>query len=165
MEVDQGGPNAGEKSVATAPRGAFKAGVDEKGRLKLPARFVEYFKSMGTEVFLTSIDQVSARIYPIPLWEENLRLMEARRDLSAQFERLARVADHYGQDVEIDAQGRLLIHPELRRKLGFEGQPVWLRTFQGVVHVFSQADYERRLSESEGLAEQDLSAAAGVGFK
>jgi DNA-binding transcriptional regulator/RsmH inhibitor MraZ len=55
------------------------------------------------------------------------------------------VAYHLGGDTEMDAQGRILIPPELRRALGIENQPVKLMFLRGVLQVFSEAMYEQYL--------------------
>ena len=48
------------------PRGFFSAHVDDKGRLKLPVDLQQYLTAIGDEkLFVTSVDDRIARIYPI----------------------------------------------------------------------------------------------------
>jgi MraZ protein len=147
------------------PRGSYPARVDDKGRLKLPVAFQEYLRAQGSKVFITSVDTITARVYPLPVWEANEDLfLEAGED-SELFDDLKLVADHYGSDGELDGQGRVLIHPELRRKLAIEDQPVWVRCEKGRITVYSQAVYEERQRKAEENVADKLKAAEKRGMR
>ena len=63
--------------MAEPPHSIAQARVDDKGRLKLPAEFLEYLKKLGVNmVFVTTLDKKTARIYPISLWKSNLLFLE-----------------------------------------------------------------------------------------
>lgn len=127
------------------PRGIFQARVDEKGRLKLPADFKEYVISFGDrKVFVTSLDLSTARIYPNSLWKDNQKFFEDFTEDPDAAEDVAFTANDAGGDCDMDDQGRVLIPQELRRLLEIENQPVWLQSFQGVIHIYSKAVYEER---------------------
>jgi MraZ protein len=49
-------------------RGNCPAKVDEKGRLKIPAVFLDALKEYGSEFYITSPTGESARIYPMKVW-------------------------------------------------------------------------------------------------
>ena len=51
-------------------RGNIPATVDEKGRLKIPAAFLQELKEQGNRFYVTSEDGVRARIYPMKAWGE-----------------------------------------------------------------------------------------------
>ncbi len=51
-------------------RGNCPAKVDEKGRLKIPAVFLEALKEYGNQFYITSPTGESARIYPMKVWSE-----------------------------------------------------------------------------------------------
>jgi len=51
-------------------RGNCPAKVDEKGRLKVPAVFLEELKEYGTQFYITSVTGESARIYRMKVWAE-----------------------------------------------------------------------------------------------
>jgi len=103
-------------------RGNYAAKIDDKGRLKIPNAFralVE--KTHGSELFVTSLTGESVRIYPMPVWlvlEE--KLSRAPSTHPARIKYLDRV-NYYGQTAEIDAQGRVVIHPRLRESAGMAG--------------------------------------------
>ena len=96
-------------------RGNSPARIDEKGRFKIPNVFRTLLESKyGREVFLTSLSGEYVRVYPMPVWlekEEKLGQMPASHPSRLRF--LDRV-NFYGQQVELDAQGRVLIPARLR---------------------------------------------------
>ena len=131
--------------VAEHPLGIFQARCDEKGRLKLPANFFEYLKALGVEkVFITTVDMKLARIYPRKVWESNQNLFATAGENAEIAEDVAFIADLYGADSEIDAQGRILVPTELRRALEIEAQPVWLNCYNGRINVFPKKVFEER---------------------
>jgi MraZ protein len=95
-------------------RGNCPAKVDEKGRLKIPAVFLEGLKEFGTQFYITSITGEDARIYPLSVWseiEDRLAAMPSQHEGKRKF--LLRTS-YYGQQVEVDGQGRLLLPGVLR---------------------------------------------------
>jgi MraZ protein len=105
-------------------RGSFQATIDEKGRLKLPARLKAQLEEWyGTRVFVTSLTPDELRVYPLPVWEELERRFLAQPSLNPLVQRLLEHAN-YGQEDEVDAQGRVLIPALLRETVGMEGEVV-----------------------------------------
>jgi MraZ protein len=135
--------------VAEPPLGIFQARCDDKGRLKLPSNFFGYLKALGVEkVFITTIDMKLARIYPKRVWESNQNLFENAGEDAEIAEDVAFIANLYGADSEIDAQGRVLVPTELRRTLEIEAQPVWLDYYNGRINVFGKKIYEERMQRA-----------------
>ena len=67
---------------------------------------------------------------------------------------IAFMAHYWGGVTVIDAQGRVLIPPALRRKLGIEDQKVNVQFYKGTVEVFRESESEQRLaSAAVGLDE------------
>ena len=153
-------PKAGSTG---APRGFYTAKVDEKGRLKLPTLFQEFFG--GEKLFVTSLDQRVARIYPLSLWEKNESLLFDANEDPEMAEDVAFTANHYGADAEIDQQGRVLLPTELRRALNLESQTVWLDCFQGGVNVYGKDVYEERLRRATDNLGAKLIALKKKGLK
>ena len=105
------------------PRGFFSAHVDEKGRLKLPVNFQQFLGSMGDDkLFVTSVDDRIARIYPISVWQGNEKILGdlATEDPDAA-EALFFVTNDYGAEAKVDPQGRVTLPTDLRRTLGARG--------------------------------------------
>ena len=101
--------------------------LDDKGRLKLPAQFQHFIIALPEKrLFVTSLDRRIAQIYPMAVWRQNEKFFESYRDRPAGRPGVAFNASDLGAEAEMDAQGRILFSPELRRELGIENQPVRL---------------------------------------
>lgn len=113
-------------------RGSYPARIDDKGRLKLPTAFKAFVEdSHGTRLYITSLTGDSVRVYPMPVWlavEERVGAMPSSHPARQKF--LDRVA-YYGQDAELDAQGRIVIPQRLRDAAGMTGE----------VDVLGKVDY------------------------
>jgi MraZ protein len=104
-------------------RGNHAAKIDDKGRLKIPNAFRALIeKTHGAELFVTSLTGESVRIYPMPVWQAlEQKLANTPTTLPARIKFLDRV-NYFGQTAEIDAQGRVVIHPRLRETAGMDGE-------------------------------------------
>jgi MraZ protein len=150
--------------MAEPPHSIAQASVDEKGRLKLPAEFLEYLEALKvTKVFITTFDQRLARIYPIEVWKVNEALFENSTDSAA--ERLLLLAKAYGGDAEIDKSGRVLLPATLREALGLEKQPVWLDVFHGRINVVSKKIHDERMQLAQANMADDLKTLEKLGLK
>ena len=150
--------------VAEPPHSIAQASVDEKGRLKLPAEFLEYLEALKvTKVFITTFDQRQARIYPIAVWKVNEALFENSADPAA--ERMALLAKAFGGDAEIDKSGRVLLPAVLRETLGLEKQPVWLDVYHGRINVVSKKVHDERMQLAQANMSEDLKTLEKLGLK
>jgi len=112
-------------------RGNCPAKVDEKGRLKIPAVFLDALKEYGNQFYITSTTGESARIYPMKVWsaiEDRLEKVPTQNRAKRKF--LMRTS-YFGQSVELDAQGRVLLPSVLREEAQMKGD----------VDVFGSLDY------------------------
>jgi len=104
-------------------RGNYPARVDEKGRLKIPAAFLEALReNYGGEFFVTSLNGEFVRIYPLEEWnriEERLARVGSTNRTKKKF--LNRV-NYYGQLAKLDKQGRILIPALLREVAAMRGE-------------------------------------------
>lgn len=157
----------GQKSIlAEPPLGIFTAKCDEKGRLKLPAEFVAYLKALAVEkVFITTVDMKLARIYPKQTWESNQNLFENAGEDSEIAEDVAFIANLYGASSEIDANGRILLPTDLRRKLELESQTVWLDYYNGAINAFGKKVYDERMQRATVNLTDKVKALRKKGFK
>jgi len=149
---------------AEPPHSIAQASVDEKGRLKLPAEFLEYLEALKvTKVFITTFDQRQARIYPIAVWKVNEALFENSAEAAA--ERLALLAKAYGGDAEIDKSGRVLLPAKLREILDLEKQPVWLDVYHGRINVVNKKIHDERMQLAQASMSEDLKTLEKLGLK
>ena len=104
-------------------RGNHPTRVDDKGRLKIPAEFKRVIdEKYGTQFYITSLDGRVAQIYPFEEWErieQKLANLSTFNPTKKKF--LSRV-NYWGQQVEMDGQGRLLIPQLLRENAAIKGE-------------------------------------------
>ncbi len=105
-------------------RGGFPATIDAKGRVKLPARLREQLEeTFGREVYVCSFFPHELRVYPLPVWETvEERLLSKPGMKPAVLKLVERV--NYGQLIELDDHGRLMIPSLLREMVEVEGEVV-----------------------------------------
>lgn len=112
-------------------RGNSPAKVDEKGRLKIPASFLPDLTEYGNQFYITSTTGESARIYPMKVWNEiEDKLAKVSSTSPAKSKFLMRTS-YFGQVVELDGQGRVLLPSVLREAAQTKGD----------VDVFGKLDY------------------------
>lgn len=102
-------------------RGNYPARVDEKGRVKIPAAFLEALREYGNKFYVTSENGDYVRVYPMKIWneiEEKLARLSSHNRTKQKF--LTRT-NYYGQLVELDGQGRILVPPILRESAQMRG--------------------------------------------
>jgi MraZ protein len=98
-------------------RGNHPTRVDEKGRLKLPAEFKrEIEERYGTKFYITSENGRTAKVYPMEEWEKIEQKLMNMPNSNPSKKRLLTATSYYGQNAEMDAQGRLLVPQILREK-------------------------------------------------
>ncbi len=104
-------------------RGNHPTRVDDKGRLKVPAEFKRVIdEKYGTQFYITSLDGKVAQVYPFEEWErieQKLANLSTFNPTKKKF--LSRV-NYWGQQVEMDGQGRLLIPQLLRENAAIKGE-------------------------------------------
>jgi MraZ protein len=144
----------------------YPARMDDRGRVKLPTAFQEYLANLeDKKFFVTSLDRRIARIYPISLWRETKIKLEEETEHASSAENLYFNALDLGSEAEMDAQGRVLFSPELRRELGMEDQPVRVYVYAGMVEVLNGAVYEQKKKTAVENTEQDRAAMKKRGVK
>jgi DNA-binding transcriptional regulator/RsmH inhibitor MraZ len=110
-----------------APLGYYDCSVDAKGRLKIPSDFAKYLSTLGAQFFLTSYDELDIQIYTRDsflkqcAFLEELALVPDQQD--AAEDTLFRMRD-LGADVTPDSDGRILLPPVLRQRLGLSDLPM-----------------------------------------
>jgi MraZ protein len=126
-------------------RGSYPAKVDEKGRLKIPASFLEELREFGDQFYITSPTGETARIYPMRVWneiEDKLAKLPSTHKSKRKF--LMRTS-YFGQVVELDGQGRVLMPSVLREKAQTKGD----------VAVLGALDYLEVINNARALDQMD----------
>ena len=123
-------------------RGNHLARVDEKGRLKLPADFKRRVDdAYGSRSFyITSRTGERAQLYPVREWEEIERKLASIPNSNEVKRKFIDATNYYGQMVEMDDQGRLMLPPVLREKANVLGDVVVLGS-QTFLEVANRGDF------------------------
>ena len=99
-------------------RGNHPTRVDEKGRLKIPSEFKRVIdEKYGQQFYITSLDGKVAQVYPFEEWERIEQKLAGLSKFNPTKKKFLDRTNYYGQQVEMDGQGRLLL-PQLLRETG-----------------------------------------------
>jgi len=104
-------------------RGNHPTRVDEKGRLKVPAEFKRVIdEKYAQRFYITSLDGQVAQIYPFEEWERIEQKLAQLSTFNPTKKKFLNRVNYYGQVVEMDGQGRLLIPQLLRESAQIRGE-------------------------------------------
>ena len=111
-------------------RGIASVTMDSRGRMALPTRFREEAEQRTENRLVATIDnnEQCLLLYSLGDWEEVQRRLEALSNIGTSARLLQRLLIGHATDVEMDAQGRVLIPPllreygELEKKIVLMGQ-------------------------------------------
>jgi MraZ protein len=104
-------------------RGNHPTRVDEKGRLKVPAEFKRLIdEKYGLQFYITSLDGKVAQVYPFEEWQRIEQKLAQLSNFNPTKKKFLNRTNYYGQLVEMDGQGRLLIPALLRESAKVQGE-------------------------------------------
>jgi MraZ protein len=146
----------GPLSAPRPPLGIHQARVVEKGRLKLPQKFHHFLSAFNEPLYVTTLDAKVGRVYPIRAWQSTEQFLSQPGERAQAGARALFVANDYGEECQVDVQGRVLLPTNLRRDLNMEGQPVWLKWYRSHLDVYSQSVYEEKRREALATIEADV---------
>ena len=135
-------------------RGNYLATVDEKGRVKIPADFLADLRKTGTKFYVTSSSGQYARIYPMKAWEEIEKKLAKLSSHNQAKQKFLASANYYGQAVEVDGQGRILIPPVLRESAEMKGE-VDVQGQLTYLEVWNHARFLEQLNRNPITAEDE----------
>jgi len=104
-------------------RGNHPTRVDEKGRLKVPAEFKRVIdEKYAQKFYITSLDGIVAQVYPFEEWERIEQKLASLSTFNPTKKKFLNRTNYYGQIVEMDGQGRLLVPQTLREAAQIRGE-------------------------------------------
>ena len=104
-------------------RGNHPTRVDEKGRLKVPAEFKRVIDDKyNAQFYITSLDGLVAQVYPFEEWERIEQKLAALSSFNPTKKKFLTRTNYWGQVVEMDSQGRLLLPQLLRDSAQLKGE-------------------------------------------
>jgi MraZ protein len=104
-------------------RGNHPTRVDEKGRLKVPAEYKRVIdEKYALKFYITSVDGLVAQVYPFEEWERIEQKLAGLSTFNPTKKKFLDRVNYYGQVVEMDGQGRLLLPQLLREAAQLKGE-------------------------------------------
>lgn len=145
-------------------RGNHPARIDEKGRLKVPNGFRTLIESQyGAELFVTSVAGEYVRLYPMAVWLEIERKLQAVPSTNPSKQRFLDRVNFFGQVAALDKQGRVVIPPLLRESAAMAGE-VSVLGLQNHLAVWNLRRLQERLFKKEPFTEEDGRALSEFGI-
>src|SRR5499425_3831081 len=137
-------------------RGNHPARVDEKGRLKVPAEFKRVLdeKYSGAQFYITSLDGKVAQVYPFEEWQRIEEKLARLSNFNPTKKKFLNRTNYYGQLVEMDGQGRLLVPSLLRDSAEIKGE-VAVVGHLTYLEVQSIEAYRKDIEENPFTAEDE----------
>jgi MraZ protein len=130
-------------------RGNRPAKIDEKGRLKLPAAFKELLEAQSAAHFyITSATGKTAEIWPLSEWEKREAKLMEFGTLNPTVNKYLNATSYYGQEVEMDNQGRVLLPQILREKAVLDAE-VSVLGKTTYLEVANEANLKQQLAADE----------------
>lgn len=108
---------AGGREGAPAPvfRGVTALVLDAKGRLAIPTKHRDALAGPSGGIVVTVDPSRCLLLYPRASWEPIQARLMALSSFDARMRGLQRLLVGHADDVDVDAAGRILVSPELRR--------------------------------------------------
>lgn len=129
--------------------------LDAKGRMAIPAKHREGLTLSGIAPVVLTINPHSSCLwlYPESEWTEIARKVSALPSMNRQYQSVKRLLLGYASEAVLDAQGRVLLSPELRKHAGLDKKI----SLVGQGNKFEIWDAESWASQSEAwLAEAQV---------
>jgi len=136
-------------------RGNHPTRVDEKGRLKVPAEFKRTIdEKYGTQFYITSLDGKVAQVYPFEEWQRIEEKLAQLSNFNPTKKKFLNRTNYYGQLVEMDGQGRLLVPSLLRDSAEIKGE-VAVVGHLTYLEVQSITKYKKEIQDNPFTAEDE----------
>lgn len=143
-----------KRGIGSLFRGVNRLNLDAKGRLAIPTRYRERIQERCASELVVTIDRDHCLlIYPLPEWQEIERKLMKLPSFNRETRNLQRLLVGHATEVEMDAQGRVLLPPALRDFAKLDKHTVLI----GQGNKFELWDEERWNSQRDDwLSEVDL---------
>ncbi len=143
----------------------YPARLDEKGRIKLPVDFQNFFAAFPEKrVYVTSLDGRIGQIYPISVWRANLEFLSGLKDNSKVVKKVLFNANDFGAEAEVDSSGRVTVNSQMREDLNLMGQELRLTAVRGRVEILNEELYRQMRREAQEDAEANVSTLEDLGM-
>ena len=146
-------------------RGENKVTLDAKGRFAMPTRYRDGIAEDASGHLVVTINHVERClvIYTQPEWENIERKLAKLSGADARARSLQRLIVGHASDVELDAQGRVLVPPNLREYAGLSrdvvlsGQGIRFELWDETLWI-EQREIDRKLQLEAQAPSPELSS-------
>ena len=129
----------------------------------MPTLFRRYLEDKhGSALYVTSLTGECVRIYPMPEWEAIEQRLSLLPSMDPARRKFLDRTNYYGQQSSMDAQGRVLIHPLLRKSAAVVGDVVVLG-YLTYLEVWESDKFQQRML-ADPYTEEDEAAIARLGI-
>jgi MraZ protein len=144
--------------------GSFSAKIDEKSRLRLPAKFRHGLaeKEENNTYFVTSDDGKYAQIYPISVWEKIAQKLQEPPRMNEAKQRFQRITGYFGLVTQMDPQGRIMISQKLRDEALISGDVIVIGATDHL-EVWNEEAFRNNMNEKP-LSSVERSGLADLGI-
>ena len=141
-------------------RGINAINLDAKGRLTMPVCYRPQLQEEGNGRLVVTIDteERCLLLYPLTVWEEIEKKIEALPSFNQLTRRIQRLLIGHATEVELDGNGRILVPPLLREYAHFSRRVVLV----GQGKKFEIWDEKVWSGEREGWLADGLKQADGI---
>ncbi len=130
-------------------RGRETVKLDERGRLKIPAKFLEIIKeNWGDEIYITSLTGKYVWLFPVPVWEKAEDKLMKYSPFNPEANKFLDRVGYWGKNDQVDAKGRILIPPALRESAMMDGELIVLGKIDYLV-VWNKELFEKEILSQE----------------
>ncbi len=116
----------------------------------------------GADFYVTSLTGECARLYPLREWESIEQRLALLPSMDPARRRFLDRTNYHGQQSTMDGQGRVIIHPLLRRSANIIGD-VAVLGYLTYLEVWELDEFEKRLID-DPYTEADEAAIARLGI-
>lgn len=129
----------------------------------MPGLFRRYVEEKyGSQFYVTSLTGECVRIYPMPEWEAIEQRLSLLPSMDPARRKFLDRTNYYGQQSAMDTQGRILIHPLLRKSAQVVGD-VAVLGYLSYLEVWELDKFQQRML-SDPYTEEDEAAIARLGI-
>lgn len=127
--------------------GTFNHAIDAKGRTSLPVKFRELLAAAGEPriVLMQYPHWRAVQALPQSVWSELVKKVMESSPLDARYQRNVLKFVSSAHEVDLDANGRVLVPPALRAWAGLAKEVVWVGMGR-TIHLYDKAAYEEQLT-------------------
>jgi MraZ protein len=144
-------------------RGSHPTRADEKGRVKVPAEYKRLIdEQYGVTFYITSTTGKVAEVYPMEEWEKIERSIATLAKMHPARKKFLNVTSYYGQVVEMDGQGRLLLPALLRETANLKGD-VSVVGLQDHLEVRNMEAFTKEIEENP-FTDEDANTLSSLGI-